>query len=183
MKTLSYAYVLSLAVGLSIALADVTETEHALSALANSADIEVKKGLPNPFTHEKAWLQERQEPLERLYGFEFKRLVGTCSGEAASKIVGAIGEAFREVDRPVKRCGSFHPDYVVRWRDDKVEYALLVCFTCNEAMLYADKARTAYFDIPGGRMKLIREILDGLEFKPNEEKANQSLATVFTKQG
>jgi hypothetical protein len=39
-----------------------------------------------------------------------------------------------------KKCGGFHPDYCLSWKDGDATWQLLICFGCHEMKLYGPKA-------------------------------------------
>ena len=111
------------------------------AALAKVNSFQLYQGLPHPMWEAELFAKEKASAKQvELHAFPFYdkpfELTGPDS-EALRKLVTAP-DTYRTY-AGLKRCGGFHPDYAMVWKDGDAAYEVLVCFGCKEAKLYGPK--------------------------------------------
>lgn len=92
------------------------------------------EGLPHQYGEHSAFRRELDaKPTRELGGYHFYRRPLTLNaGDAATlRALCADPASYRAYTGP-KRCGGFHPDYAVAWRDGGRTVYFLVCLGCHE---------------------------------------------------
>ncbi|HEY1861915.1 MAG TPA: hypothetical protein VGG61_16255, partial [Gemmataceae bacterium] len=67
------------------------------------------------------------------------------------------GASFRKYAGP-KRCGGYHPDWCLQWKDGDNVYQVLICFGCHKARLYGPKYEQ-WTDLTSESFKEFAEVL------------------------
>jgi hypothetical protein len=85
----------------------------------------------------------------QLHGFPFYERALPVAAEEIEPLrrLSASADSFSHYDGP-KKCGGYHPDYALAWKDGGTIHHLLICFGCHEMKLY------------GPRHELITDIRD-----------------------
>jgi hypothetical protein len=111
-----------------------------LSEVINRAtEFTLYEGLP----HQR--LERRQLQIEldtmktvRLQGYPFYEQTLEVSDEVVKLLRQlCISASSFETNKGPKRCGGFHPDYCLVWKDGDTTCRLLICFGCREMKLHS----------------------------------------------
>ena len=141
-------------------------------SIASSDDLSIKtassvgiyEGLPHPVYEPEVYWAEKggtksikefgdqaiyAEPLD-LQPEEVTRLAGLLGTSTTYHAFG--GE---------KKCGGFHTDYAVEWRQGSTVRTTLLCFGCGEAMILGPKGQHR-FDLDPSALTSLRSLLGTL---------------------
>jgi hypothetical protein len=115
------------------------EDNKALFASFRDADkLTVYEGLPHQVWESKQLDKEKQaKPTVQLHGFPFYREtleVKADDQKALRKLLGDEGSFKQWMGE--KKCGGFHPDYLVELRAGDTDYRFLICFGCQEVKVF-----------------------------------------------
>jgi hypothetical protein len=126
--------------------------------------LEVYEGLPHQL-HEKSLLTKelKRDDIVKFAGFPFYTpsvrttqiagLIAVLSDKSAFKVYGGL-----------KRCGAYHPDYCVSWKNGNKTYYALICYGCGELVFY-DGRKPLIYDMQEGTLAKLKELLKGYALK------------------
>ncbi|MFN0022131.1 MAG: hypothetical protein ACKVP0_28110 [Pirellulaceae bacterium] len=97
----------------------------------------VYEGLPHTAYEGDLFESEKNKPTAVLHGLYFYREYHTLSGKEAETLRTALSDAsgFSPWSGE-KKCGGFHADYAVAWKEDGKTFEVLICFGCGEVKRY-----------------------------------------------
>lgn len=107
------------------------------AGIGDTTSLVVFEGLPNREFEPSVFKAEGEAKATReVAGFLFYRepLPVGASDLAAIRALVADPKTLRPFSGE-KKCGGFHPDDAVEWREGGVTKTLLLCFSCGEARL------------------------------------------------
>ena len=99
--------------------------------------IHVYEGLPHQRWESKALAREKgRADVIEVEGFPFYTPFEVATTDDAKQLAKLVSShsSFRKYS-PGKRCGGFHPDYLIEWKHGRKVYHCLVCFGCGEVKL------------------------------------------------
>ena len=103
-------------------------------SIRRASAIEVYEGLPHQaFEADKLVAEQRRKPWVAYHGYPFYKPVQTPQSEHAQWLTEILVSKMSV--KPFggeKRCGGFHPDYLVAWTVDGQRFDALICFGCGE---------------------------------------------------
>jgi hypothetical protein len=109
-----------------------------VEGIAKARSVTLYEGLPHPL-FERDLLKEELEKKKsvKFHGFPFYDEKIQPKPDDVKKLI-ALGsdKGSFQVYRGPKRCGGFHPDWLIEWKDGENVYQALICFHCGEAALY-----------------------------------------------
>ncbi|WP_020474858.1 hypothetical protein [Zavarzinella formosa] len=137
------------------------ENIKALTAgMAKAKTLTLLEGLPHQM-FEKAALDKELKDKKTVKQRDFPFYEGAITPKAddAKALIALFGDlkSFARY-RGEKKCGGFHPDWLVEFKDGDDTYQALVCFGCHEARLYGPK-NDVYADLNGGMLEKLHAIL------------------------
>jgi hypothetical protein len=109
-----------------------------------------------------------------LHGYDFYEEKLTIDDETAEQ----LSEWFRDPESfyawsseqaSEKKCGGFHPDYVIEWKKDDESVVVLVCLGCCEIKAYFGR-RAVRLNIRGEAHIHVRRLLDRAAKKSIDNK-------------
>jgi hypothetical protein len=117
---------------------DLSPLQPFVAGVVKSGRFTVFEGLPHQ-GYERAALERElaTKATVALHGWNFYRdplPVPAADGATLKELVRAEN-AFLAYRGP-KKCGGYHPDYCLEWRDAAEVYRVLVCLGCSEVKCY-----------------------------------------------
>lgn len=108
------------------------------SAVRGAGEVVLHEGLPHPMWERELLQREREtKPVRELHGYPFYRETLPLREDEARKITETLAApAMYAPFSGEKKCGGFHPDYAVEWRRGEDVHLALLCFGCEEVMLF-----------------------------------------------
>ncbi|HJZ58011.1 MAG TPA: hypothetical protein VKE74_23840 [Gemmataceae bacterium] len=110
-------------------------------AIAKADKVVLFEGLPHP-AHEKALLDAELKAKKTIsdHGFAFYAEPLELKPADAKTLIALFSdpESFRQW-RGYKKCGGFHPDYMVEYHVGQDVYRMQVCFGCSEVKVFGPK--------------------------------------------
>src|SRR5262245_48532998 len=108
------------------------------SAVKGAEQVTLYEGLPHPMFDEETFKREQAAGASReMHGYAFYRDPLPLTADEGKEITRALADpALYKSFGGEKKCGGFHPDYLVEWRRGAALYHALFCFTCEEAKLF-----------------------------------------------
>ncbi len=119
--------------------ADLLIFQKIAQGIRNASSFSLYEGLPHQTREQDLLKQELAEKkVIRLRGFPFyeRPLAISPDDSRILRELACDAGSFKSYSGP-KRCGGFHPDYALAWKDGDAAYHLLVCFGCHEMKLYS----------------------------------------------
>jgi len=160
---------LPLAIALLTLAAEPRETDSTFAnlkplteALARAEKVTLFEGLPHQF-HEKDRLEAELKVKKTIthHGFPFyAEPLPLKADEAKALRTLAASEKSYQAWAGYKKCGGFHPDYLVEVSVGKESYRMLVCFGCHEVKLFGPKSEV-YVDMSDEGLHGLEEALKG----------------------
>jgi hypothetical protein len=108
------------------------------AASRNAGQVIVYEGLPHQsFDAKLLEAEKQQKPTITLHGYPFYRTPLELSAEdlATVNMLLVDERAFLQWIGE-KKCGGFHPDYLIEYRFADSAYRYLICFGCHEVMVF-----------------------------------------------
>jgi hypothetical protein len=135
-------------------------------AIAKAGKVVLYEGLPGEWSTDKP----REEKTVQLHGYTLYEKQLVLSDETAKKLTALFcAEATFKKWGGLKKCGGFHPDFCVEWRNGEDVYQVLICFGCHEVKCYGPK-QELYCDIQEDAYKQFTAILTPLNTDSKEKK-------------
>lgn len=107
------------------------------AAIGEADQLTLYEGLPHPDEAEVFERERSTGRTTRLHGHLFYRDPHDARAPDASKLKNVLGsEQSFLAWRGEKKCGGFHPDFLVEWRANSATYRILICFGCGEVKVY-----------------------------------------------
>ena len=122
--------------------------------------VSLYEGLPHQFYETELFKKEKLEkPTVEFGGDLFYRDPVDLKYADKAELRDLIGnpDSFQKFVAE-KKCGGFHPDYAVEWRNDADKWICLICFGCGEAKILHDKVETR-FDLEMKARKQLKALL------------------------
>ena len=142
------------------ARASIKELAPMVATLKDDSTLTLYEGLPHPMWDRELLESEKKEKkvIER-YAFFFYERANALSEEDAKRLKAILrdGKTFVEFGG-LKRCGGFHPDFALVWKDGDAEVELHVCFGCHELKAFR-KDGEVYCDVAKEGYEELRKIL------------------------
>lgn len=133
------------------------------AAIQKAGTVTVYEGLPHQ-ANEKAALDAELKAKKTVprHGFPFyaEPLVVSADERKALTALTADPKSVQKFGGP-KKCGGFHPDYLVEWGTGDDAVRLLVCFGCHEVRMYGPK-NDLYADMSDAGLHGLEKILKPL---------------------
>ena len=76
----------------------------------------------------------------RIHGYDFYKQPLTVTEEEIEPLRHLSSDDRTFGLHTKKFCGAFHPDYCLVWKDGRVTYHLLICFSCDEAKFFGPRS-------------------------------------------
>jgi hypothetical protein len=137
------------------------EDNKSLFAAVREADqVTLYEGLPHQAWESKQLEKEKQaKQTVQLHGFPFYSETLDLTADDQKALQKLLGdEASFKQWMGEKKCGGFHPDYLVEWRAGDRDYRFLICFGCSEVMVFGpDKSLRC--DMAGESKKQLEDVL------------------------
>ena len=97
----------------------------------------VYEGLPHPTYEDELFENEKQKPTAVLHGLHFYRECHALNVKEAETLTAVIsGAGGFATWSGEKKCGGFHADYAVAWKQGGKTFEVLICFGCGEVKRY-----------------------------------------------
>ena len=129
-------------------------------AIGRADKVVLYEGLPHDVWEAKLLAKELKEKktVER-HGFPFYAGPLDLTADDAKKLIALFTDpgSFSQWVGP-KKCGGFHPDYLVEYHVGDDVYQMLVCLGCCEVKVYGPKARL-YCDICSQSKEAFEKVL------------------------
>jgi hypothetical protein len=115
-----------------------------VSFLQTPSHLSVFEGLPHHQWEKEMHSSEllREDIIRRQgYPFYFSRLkISDNDCERIQDLFATFSQTAISIEEgTAKRCGGFHPDYLIAWsKDDGQSYSTLICFGCAEMIIAKD---------------------------------------------
>jgi hypothetical protein len=141
-------------------------------AIAKADKVTLYEGLPHQVWEKELLDQELKEKQTVTdHGFPFYAGPLDLKPDDAKKLTALAADAksFQKWSG-YKRCGGFHPDYMVEWRVGKDVYRMHVCFGCHEVKVYGPKAEL-YCDMSDAGLHGLEAVLK--PYRKNRPKAGE----------
>jgi hypothetical protein len=120
---------------------DVASYKPIAASAGKAKEVIVFEGFPHPLLEAKVFKKEKEERNQFRYQghvfYQNRPKVKDKDAEALKKIL-ADSKGFTAW-RGEKKCGGFHPDYMIQWKDGDDLYRVLICYNCKEIMAYGPK--------------------------------------------
>jgi hypothetical protein len=126
-----------------------------VAAIQKAKTVTVYEGLPHQLDERDLLAKElKDKKTVKRHGFPFYAEAITPKEGVAKELIALCGDqkSFLRYRR-LKKCGGFHPDWLVEFDDGAQKVSVLVCFGCGEARLYGPK-NDAFSDLGAGAKKL-----------------------------
>jgi hypothetical protein len=120
---------------------DVASYKPVAAAAGKAKEVILFEGFPHPVFEPKLFKKEKETRNQfRYQGFLFyqsRPRVRDNDGDALRKVL-AEPKNFAAW-RGEKKCGGFHPDYMVQWKVGDDVYRVQICFGCSEIKAFGPK--------------------------------------------
>lgn len=120
---------------------DLASYKPVAASAAKAREVILFEGFPHPVFEPALFKKEKEERNQfRHQGFLFyqnRPRVREKDAEALKKVLGDSGNFKAWAGE--KRCGGFHPDYLVQWKDGDDIYRVQICFGCSEVKAFGPK--------------------------------------------
>jgi len=130
-------------------------------AIGRASRVDIYEGLPHANNEEQAFRAEKAgvKPVVELAGFSFYQGPLTLSPTDRTALIAVLRTAETyQTFTGEKKCGGFHPDYAVEWRDGAATRTTLICFECGEVKIAGPNAEHRYDLAPKAR-EALRQVL------------------------
>lgn len=103
--------------------------------------------------------EPKKDPNFALRGYFFQPRAYACDEKAMEKLreLCSTQAAFSKWRGP-KKCGGYHPDYCLQFKNGDTMTSVLLCYGCNEAKFFGNKANL-YVDANAAALEAIQVIL------------------------
>lgn len=103
--------------------------------------------------------EPKKDPNVALRGYLFQPRAYACDEKATAKLreICSTKAAFKKWRGP-KKCGGYHPDYCLQFKNGDTVTSVLLCYGCNEAKFFGSKANL-YVDADAAALEAIQVIL------------------------
>lgn len=128
------------------------------AGIAGSKKVVLYEGLPHQFWERDILAKEMKEKKTvRLHDFPFYAEPIALKEEDAKYLTEVYGKAetFSRYRGP-KKCGGYHPDWSIEWKDGDATYRANICIGCNEIRIYGPKNDVYCDGIPGKTVEMLR---------------------------
>jgi len=116
-------------------------------AIGRASRVVIREGLPHPNNEEQAFRAEKAsgKPMVELAGYPFYQGPLTLSPTDQTALIAVLRTAGTyQTFAGEKKCGGFHPDYAVEWRDGATTRTTLICFECGEVKISGPSGEHRY---------------------------------------
>ena len=140
-------------------------------AIGKADRVVLYEGLPHQVFEAKLLETERKEKKTvEHHGFPFYSEPLELKGDDGQKLIALFTDpgSFSKLTE-WKRCGGFHPDYLVEYNVGDDVYRMLVCLGCCEVKVYGPKAGL-YCDICGKSKEAFEKVLKPYRKNRPEQK-------------
>ena len=143
------------------------ENKSLFAAIQDAGQLDLYEGLPHQFFDPKQVEEEKQrKQTVTLHGFPFYATPLEVSEDDAAKLRGLLADERSFMQwRGEKKCGGFHPDYLAEFRVGKSVYRFLICFGCNEIMVFGPD-RSLRCDFQGAGQQLAELLMKYRKNRP-----------------
>ena len=141
-----------------------TNIEILVAEIQKCEMVSLYEGLPNDYYEPELLAKElKDKDSVLLHEFPFYDEPITPEEKVSKELIALCGnpKTFRRYKGP-KKCGGFHPDWCVEWKNGEATYLVLLCFGCCEARLYGPK-NDVFSDLETEALKRLRELLTPLQ--------------------
>lgn len=120
---------------------DVASYKAVAASAGQAKELLLFEGFPHPRNEKKLFDKERAERNQfRYQGHVFYQNRPRLRDKDAAALKKILADSTGFLAwRGEKKCGGFHPDYMVQWKDGDDIYRVLICFGCSEVMAYGPK--------------------------------------------
>jgi hypothetical protein len=135
-----------------------------LATFAGEADsVVLWEGLPHQNSEAVLYHQELQKATVRFHGWRFYAQPLELKAEDARRLTALFcGKSSFQKYRGEKKCGGFHPDWCVEWRNGHEVCRALLCFGCSEMKAFGPWA-ALHCDINRGAYIQFERLLEGYQ--------------------
>jgi hypothetical protein len=130
------------------------------AAIRDADKATLYEGLPHQSNEAKLLEKEKKEKKTvQLHGFPFYQETLELKADDRKSLQKVLGDSASFQQWGVeKKCGGFHPDYLVEWRVGDKEYRVLICFGCHEVKVFGPD-KTLRCDMAGETKKALQDVL------------------------
>jgi hypothetical protein len=137
-----------------------TDQQRLADGITRAEKVVLYEGLPHQL-FEKSLLDEelRTKKTIKVEGFPFYEEPLDLKEEHAKELTRLVSDAKSfQPHTEDKKCGGFHPDYLVEWRKGDEVYQCLTCFGCHEVKIAGPKV-ALHFDLVNEVQDRLTEVL------------------------
>jgi hypothetical protein len=120
---------------------DVASYKPIAASVAKAKEVILFEGFPHPVMEPALFKKEKEERNQFRYQghvfYQNRPRLKDKDADALRKIL-ADSKGFTAWQGE-KKCGGFHPDYMVQWKEGDAIYRVLICFGCGEITAYGPK--------------------------------------------
>jgi hypothetical protein len=133
-------------------------------AVRQADKVVLYEGLPHQLYESDSLEDERRtKPVKELNGYPFYQEPLTPTTSVAQRLSEILGDsATYQPFTGEKKCGGFHPDYVVEWHVGADRYRASLCFGCREVKLFGPGLEERH-DLDKAAHKNLQELLKGYQ--------------------
>ncbi len=139
-----------------------SEPEPVVDGVWPAERVVLYEGLPHP-AWESELLEEqlRTKETQELHGHPFYKETLPLKLDDSKRLTDILGSAgtYKRFSGE-KKCGGFHPDFVVEWHVGEDRFRVLICFGCREVKLYGPQIESRY-DLDQVASNELKKILHG----------------------
>lgn len=146
---------------------DVAASAALRASLKASTAIQILKGLAHPKREADVFQREsKRQGIVHIAGHLFYPEKITPSEEDARHLARHLAHD-QHINQFMdeKKCGGFHPDYVVSWKQEQRNLHALICFGCGE-ILYVDGEQQYRYDL--NDKQSTKKMLNAFQLKRDE---------------
>ena len=149
----------------------VEESKAERNALAGSKTLTLSEGLPHPAKEASLFAKEaKRRDIMTLADFKFYTPELKPDPQRDQRLRKLLADPASLAMWSQKRCGGFHPDWVVNWRSGRKDIHALICFGCKEVMILSPDQQLRYNLTPAAFTKLQAELTPLKSKRPGNPK-------------
>lgn len=138
---------------------DFSAFEGLSAEIKKAGTLVVYKGFPRRHELPDDAPEPKKDPNIAIDGYVFQPHAYAVDEKAVAKLreICSTKDAFKKWRGP-KKCGGYHPDYCLQFKNGDTVTSVLLCYGCNEAKFFGSKANL-YVDADAGALEAMQIIL------------------------
>ncbi len=132
----SVAIALIVIITFTIMPGSVDRSDYVRESLEKADSLFIYEGLPHQMDVGNFESEKKRDDLVKVASYLFYDPVVRVGKDVSISLkrIAANGNNYRRFSGE-KKCGGFHPDYALSWKDRGEEYFILFCYGCGEAKI------------------------------------------------